>query len=364
MVYWIALNFVHGIGSVKYKALISHFKSPENVFKAGADELIKVEGIGGKLAESIRTFSDFKSVEDEIKNASDKGVRIIKYPDYPLALRNLKDSPPILYVKGEFLENDNDSFGIVGARKASVENLAFAEDIGYKLARRGVTVVSGMAAGIDSAAHKGAVNAHGRTIAVLGSGVDVIYPYSNKKLYEDILRDGAVISEFKLGTPPNKENFPKRNRIISGLSKGLLVVEANTDSGSLITADYAFSQGKKVFAVPGDIRKVKAKGTNNLIKRGALLVDSEDDIFDNISFDCKVISEGGGKTVNDIDSLRDRLTSEELKIIKVLKGEAMHIDAIIKGSALKTSVVSGTLIGLELKGYVKQFSGNMFVRVV
>lgn len=362
MYYYIALNFVQGIGNIRYKALVSHFKSAENVLKADKEELCKVDGIGDKLADAIRSFDDYKAVDDEIKNAKRKNIKIIKYLDYPSNLKKLADSPPLLYVKGDLSEEDDDSFGIVGARNASIENLAFAEEIGYKLSERGVTVVSGMAAGIDSAAHKGSLRAGGRTIAVLGCGVDVIYPYSNKSMYEKISKTGAVISEFRLGTPPNKENFPRRNRIISGLSKGILVVEANMDSGSLITADYALKQGKKVFAVPGDIRKDKAKGTNSLIKKGALLVDSEDDIFDNIVFSLKTKRKSGLK-IDDLKNAKRDLSENELKIYEIIKEEAIHIDDIIKKSSLQASVVSGILLNLELKEYVKQYSGKMFIKV-
>jgi DNA processing protein len=363
MYYWLALNFVHGIGSVKYKALISHFKSPENVFKADSKELCRVDGIGNKLAQSIKTFNDFKAVETEIEKAKSKNVKIINYLNYPLSLKKINDSPPLLYVMGDLSEADDNAFGIVGARKASIENLTFAEDVSYKLAKRGVTIISGMALGIDSAAHMGSMKAGGRTIAVLGSGVDVIYPYSNKDMYKRISGSGAVISEFRLGTPPSRENFPKRNRIISGLSKGVLVVEANTDSGSLITADYALKQNKKLFAVPGDIRKDKAKGTNSLIKRGALLVDSVDDIFDNITFDRRFIKKVTSHINKNLDTLKNELSDSELKIYKIIKDEAMHIDDIIKKSSFKTSLVSGALLNLELKGYIKQFSGKMFVKV-
>ena len=361
MYYYIALNFVQGIGSIRYKALVSHFRSAENVLKAKKEELCKVDGIGDKLADAIKSFNDFKAVDNELKIAKRKNIKIIKYLDYPSNLRKMADSPPILYLKGDLSEEDDNAFGIVGARVASIENLTFAEDMGYKLSIRGVTIVSGMAVGIDSAAHKGALRANGRTIAVLGSGVDVIYPYSNKYMYEKISKTGAVISEFRLGTPPNKENIPRRNRIISGLSKGVLVVEANMDSGSLITADYALKQGKKVFAVPGDIRREKAKGTNSLIKKGALLVDSEDDIFDNVAFDRKTVRKSALNIDDDIKSVKNDLSENELTIYKVMKDEAMHIDDIIKNSSLQASVVSGILLNLELKEYVKQYSGKMFM---
>ena len=363
MFYWIALNFVQGIGSIKYRALVAHFHSPEDVFKASVAELCKVDGIGKKLAESIKTFNDFRSVDVELEKAKREGVTIVKFGDYPTVLKNINDAPPLLYVKGSFDGSDENAFGVVGARRASLENLTFAEEIGYKLAANGVTVVSGMAAGIDSAAHKGAVRSGGRTIAVLGCGVDIIYPSSNRELYEKIIESGAVISEFRLGTPPNKENFPRRNRIISGLSKGLLVVEANADSGSLITADCAIKQGRKLFAVPGGVKLNKAKGTNNLIKKGALLVDNAQDIFDSIEFDRKIFNDNGIRKQGEIESIKEDMSDDELKVFKVVESEAKHIDTIIKESLVSTSLVSGMLLSLELKGYVKQYPGKMFVKV-
>ena len=363
MFYWLALNYVQGIGSIKYKALISHFKSPDEIFKADSVELCKVDGIGKKLADAIVRFDDFKAVEAELEKAERGNINIIKYLDYPSRLREVNDAPPILYIKGELSESDENAFSIVGARSASVENLAFAEEIGSKIASRGVTVVSGMALGIDSAAHRGALKSGGRTIAVLGSGVDVCYPYSSKDLYDRIADTGAVISEFRLGTAPNRENFPKRNRIISGMSKGLLVVEANTDSGSLITANCAIKQRRKLFAVPGDIRKSKAKGTNSLIKKGALLVDCEKDIFDNISFDRKILEGRAIKGVYQAAAQKHDLTDNERELFLIINEEAKHIDDIIKESSLGTSQVSGTLLNLELKGYIKQYSGKMFVRM-
>lgn len=363
MFYYLALNFVQGIGSVKYKALLSHFKSPEKVFKSDSAELCKVPGIGKKLADAIISFDDFKSVENELKAAKEKDINILRYLDFPESLRNIDDSPPILYVKGDLLKTDGNSLGIVGARRASIENLTFAEDIGYKLSASGVTITSGMAVGIDSSAHRGALKAGGRTVAVLGSGVDVIYPYSNKDIYHKIAKTGAVISEFRIGAPPNKENFPKRNRIISGLSKGLLVIEASQDSGSLITAEYATKQGKKIFAVPGDIRKDGAKGTNNLIKRGALLVDNIDDILNNIKFDRIIRSDDELSNNSEVRNVGEGLSASELSVYGVLDFQAIHIDDIIKKTRLNVSLVAGILLNLELKGVIKQFSGKMFVKV-
>ncbi len=361
---WLALNFVQGIGSIKYKALISRFTLPENVFKADADELCKVDGIGLKIADAIKSFNDYKAVEKEINEAKRQGVKIIKYLDFPATLRGVKDSPPILYVKGDLLKEDDNSFSIVGARKASNENFTFTEEISCKLASKGVTIVSGMAAGIDSAAHAGALKAKGRTIAVLGSGVDIIYPYSNKDLYGKIVKHGAVISELRLGTKPARENFPKRNRVISGLSKGVLVVEAASDSGSLITADYALKQGRALFAVPGDIRKVRAKGTNSLIKKGAVLLDNEDDIFNNIDFGVDSKAKGNENAAADsLAELRGYLSDDEFKALSAMNDDSTHIDDIIKRAELKASQVSAVLLNLELRGYIKQFPGKMFVKV-
>jgi len=276
----LALNMVEGLGSVKISQLLEHFNKAANIFGAQAEELERVFGIGAKIAGRIKNF-DWQVLDKELKliKKHDIGVVTIAESDYPESLKQISDPPPVLYFKGSILSGGF-NFAIVGSRRASYYGISVAEKFAQQLAALGIVIVSGMARGIDTASHKGALKAKGATLAVLGSGLLNIYPPENKLLAEKIAKSGAVISEFPLNTPPLRENFPRRNRIVSGLSRGVLVVEAAERSGALITADLALDQGRDVFAVPGEVDSPTSLGANYLIKQGAKLVNSIEDILE------------------------------------------------------------------------------------
>lgn len=288
--------------------------------------------------------------------------------EYPKNLRNIYDPPKQLYVNGTLLAQDEFAVALVGSRRASIYGLEACEKLAYELASRGVTVVSGMARGIDSAAHRGALKARGRTIAVMGSGHNDIYPPENKELYAEIAKTGAVVTEYENDVPPLPENFPKRNRIISGLALGVVVVEAARNSGALITARLALEQGREVFAVPGKISSNTSAGTNELIKDGAKLVQSVDDILEELShLDIKPLSsEEKAKSDDSIAKMTkayiyNSLTEDERKIYKILSDEPIYIDEISEKSKLKPAVTTKVLLNLELKRLVKELPGKLFV---
>ena len=289
----------------------------------------------------------------------------LRHSDFPKALLSIPDPPPYLYVKGTICKKDVNAIAVVGTRVPTQYGIAAAESISRELAGSGITIVSGMARGIDAAAHRGALAANGRTIAVLGSGIDVIYPSDNKKLYEQIISSGAVVSEFPIGTAPLAENFPQRNRIISGLVKGVLVVEASEKSGSLITAGLALDYGRDVFALPGNITSFKSKGANKLIKQGAKLVEDARDILEELSISGTGMVKTGFKPAPALpDSLRKiqaDLSSEEEKIISLLD-EPSFIDTIIQRTGLPAQKISALLLDMELKGLVQQQAGKQFIR--
>jgi DNA processing protein len=292
-------------------------------------------------------------------------MEIIKISDktYPKILRQIHSPPKELYVKGRILEDDEFAVAVVGSRIASMYGLTTAERLGYELASRGLVVVSGLARGIDSAAHKGALKAHGKTIAVLGSGLDVIYPPENKKLAEEIVeKDGALVSEFPMGASPAPKHFPQRNRIISGLSLAVVVVEAAKNSGALITADFALEQNREVFAVPGKVDSATSFGTNQLIKDGARLVQTADDIIDELNLELS------GRSVNDPYSAvgrgpRPRLTPEEEVIYKNLSEEPKYLDDVIGEAGVPLSKAMEALLQMQFKKLIKELPGKKFVRV-
>lgn len=371
--YWIALKWVEGIGNLGFKALLSAFGSPREVFAAHASELKAVVGIGETAARRIKDFSDWGKVEKEIDCAKKLGVAIVTWQDplYPAQLASIYDHPVYLYVRGN-LRNDDINIAFVGSRAASSHGMYTTERLCRELALRGANIVSGMARGIDSAAHRGAIAAKGRTTAVLGSGLDIIYPPENEKLFHDIAGCGAVISEFPFGTPPNAPNFPARNRIISGLSLGVVVVEAGEKSGSLITARIALEQGREVFAVPGSIDATGSRGTNKLIKQGAKLIENIDDILEEImpqvggapAFARAVVTPKipvpqSGKPDQNIEK---PLTENERIIWESVSQKPVHVDAIIAAAGLSAAEVLGGLLSLELKGFIEQKPGKMYSR--
>ena len=356
--YWLALSLTPGVGSIFIKRLLDRFQTPEAVFRAPMKELLEIEGLGEKVAREIQRGPLEKVVEKELVLLKEAGGKMItlRDEDYPMRLKDIYDPPALLYVRGELRREDDLAIAIVGSRKTSPYGRWITEKIGQDLARHGVTVVSGMARGIDSVAHMGALQGGGRTIAVLGCGVDVIYPSENRNLFHQIIEHGAVLSEFPMGSPPEGGHFPKRNRIISGLSIGVVIVQASAESGSLITAGYALEQGREVFAVPGNVGAEGSRGTNQLIKEGAKLVESTEDILEEILPQWKREKEMLPKAETPVPDL-----SEEEKVLYRLLGESpLHIDAIIRESQLDPGRVSSLLLNLELKGLISQWPGKCF----
>jgi DNA processing protein len=305
----------------------------------------------------ITSFSWREYAQQELAKARNAGVTIIIADNaaYPSALKNTPDPPLFLYVKGEL--HQEDGIAIVGTRKPTHYGLTVTRTIVFELAAAGLTIVSGMARGIDTQAHRGALAAAGRTIAVLGCGIDVAYPPENKGLMDDISRSGAVVSENPFGTQPESGYFPARNRIISGLSRGTVIVEAAEDSGSLITANYAKEQGRKLFAVPGNIGSLNSRGSNSLIKQGATLVESAQDILQELKFASR-----GTATADAAARDLPSLTKDEEPVFRQITNEPKHIDVLMQESKSTPARISGTLVTLELKGLVKQLPGKYYIK--
>ena len=367
--YWIALKSVLGIGNVTFSALVDRFQSLPAIFDAPVGELKEIKGITGKIALAIVNFNDWGKVKAELELLDKKKVNIITYRDelYPQKLLTIYDRPPYIYVRGK-LSADDINVAIVGSRAATTYGKYTTEKLSREMAFKGVTVVSGMARGIDSAAHRGAISAHGRTIAILGSGLDVIYPPENKKLFEEIVENGAAVSEFPLGTPPRSANFPARNRIISGMSYGVVIVEAGEKSGSLITARLALEQGREVFAVPGSIDSAGSRGTNKLIKQGAKLIENTDDILEEIApqIEQPLARNRAADVPNAPTALTaprkkaDQLDGLEKEIFDAVSPGRIHIDDLIAATGLSSAELLSSLTTMELKGLIDQQPGKFF----
>jgi DNA processing protein len=357
----VALNMVADIGTIRLNKLLGYFGKPENIFKAPQEKLVRIYGIGEKTAGKIASFRE-QDLDREFALAKKQGLKIITQDDesYPENLKNIPDPPIVLYIKGELEKEDKFSIAIVGSRRASFYGLSLAEKFAFELSARGFTVVSGMARGIDTSAHKGALKEAGRTIAVMGSGFNQIYPQENKKLSEKISQNGAVISELPLDAEPLPQNFPRRNRVISGLSLGVLVVEAAQNSGALITADFALEQGREVFALPGKVDSRTSFGTNGLIKQGAKLVSCVDDILEEFILPAAGYKKEGAVPDKNLDSSLP--SKEESKLYGLISDQAVQLEELLEKTALDIPSISAILLRLEMKKLVKQLPGKQFVR--
>ncbi|HSF57975.1 MAG TPA: DNA-processing protein DprA [Candidatus Binatia bacterium] len=357
---WIALSRVEGLGCVNFKKLAEHFADPTEAFSAPAEALAGIQGLDPNVIDGLRRFSAWAEMRAEIIRAEKAGITIVPFTaaSYPARLRLIADPPPLLYVKGEIRGQDERAVAVVGSRSASDYGRRVARDLSRGLAALGFTVVSGMARGIDGAAHEAALNAGGRTIAVLGSGVDRAYPPEHDKLYQRICENGAVVSEFPLGTRPVPFNFPVRNRLISGLSLGVVVVEATEKSGSLITAALALEQGREVFAVPGEVGASRSRGVHRLIRQGAKLVETVNDIVEEIA--PQLLSRAGSADNALRRTLPQHLGDEFQKIFALFQEQALQIDEVIENSGCSPSRVSEVLLELELLGYLKQLPGKKY----
>jgi DNA processing protein len=356
--YWIGLKAVPGIGNVTFRRLLERFDTPEAALQASSASLSGVKGMAATTIEGFKSGEWRRFADDECRRLESSAARLVTYisGDYPKSLFEIPDPPPFLYVKGE-LHSRELSIAIVGSRRSTSYGLLTTAKLAEALASHGVCVVSGMARGVDTAAHKGALHVGGRSIGVLGCGVDTMYPPENRKLFEQMAEKGCLVSEFPLGTLPLAENFPRRNRIISGLSSGVLVVEAAEKSGSLITAQYALEHGRDVFAVPGNISFATSRGCNRLIKQGAKLVDCVEDILEELPEYARIAADS---PLLQPPPRTFALTPKEAAIYELLARSPLHIDDIIAQTELTAGEVSSMLLHLELKGAVASLPGTHY----
>ena len=354
--YWIGFNLVRGIGSVRFQQIQAFFGDLSNAWQAPA-EAFRAAGLPEKSVENLvrlRTETDLDQLYESIL-AQDISVLIPSEPEYPRLLREINQPPPVLYVRGSLTPADDFSVAMVGTRKVTPYGKQIARDTSTFLAGHGLTIVSGLARGVDALAHQHALKAGGRTIAVLGSGVDVIYPPEHRKLAEAIIENGAIISDYPIGTKPEGVNFPPRNRIISGLSLATIVVEAGERSGALITAEFAVEQGRDVFAVPGNVFSPMSHGTNRLIQDGAYAMISPQNVLDGL----------GLAQVDEFQAARQTLPADttEAKILQVLDFEPVHVDEICHAADLAVETVTAALTMMELKGMVQHVGGMRYTAI-
>ncbi|MFZ5908858.1 MAG: DNA-processing protein DprA [Chloroflexota bacterium] len=354
--YWIGFTLIKGIGAVRFQRLLERFGDARSAWEAEAPALAEA-GLGAKVIErlaAVRQQVDLPRLYEQIQS---QGIQILTWQDeaYPQRLREISQPPPVLYLRGELLPEDTWAVAIVGTRRVTPYGRQVTEQIASFLAGNGVTVVSGLARGVDAIAHQAALRAGGRTLAVLGSGVDRIYPPENRALAEQVCERGALLSDYAPGTAPESANFPPRNRIISGLSMAVVVVEAGETSGALITAEFAAEQGREIFAVPGSILAPQSKGANKLIQQGALPLLSASDVMQALNL----------TRVGQHKAARKAIPSDavEAKLMSALGDEPLHVDEIRNQTDLPVEKVSATLIMMELKGMVRQVGGMQYVAV-
>jgi DNA processing protein len=359
---FIALNMIEGIGPVRVRQLLEHFGESPAILSANKSQLERVYGIGPEMADAIANWQKTVDLAGELKRIEQFGCKIVIQSDenYPELLRQIYDPPVVLYVKGDLLPKDKNSIAIVGSRMTTHYGIEVARKLSYQLAYIGVTVVSGGARGIDTAGHQGALNSKGRTIAVLGTGINLVFPAENAELFERIAASGAVMTQFPFNRPGDKQTFPIRNRIVAGMTLGTLVVEANLTSGALITANMAVENGRQVFAVPGRIDSPRSKGCHELIKKGAKLCESAEDILTEFEYLFPGSNRPSSQDKGELPAFA--LTENEQKIYDLIDKEEKGIDDIIRQSGLAVSTVSATLLGLEMKRIIRQLPGKMFVR--
>lgn len=358
---WLALSLVPGLSTATFHRLVEQHGSAREVLARSPGDLHAAGLINDSVRHALEQFEWQRAVDLERRRLEKHAARAIRLgdPEYPVNLGVIEDAPPVLFVRGTLLRDDVLAVAIVGTRRPSNYGRQLAEKLSRGLAAHGVVIVSGIALGIDGQAHRGALAAGGRTIAVLGNGLDLAYPPENRELQEQVAAQGALISEFPMETKPDRFNFPQRNRIISGLALGTLVVEAAEKSGALITAKYALEQNRDLFAVPGNITSKLSRGTNTLLKQGATLVTSEEDILESLPWYARKLVQ---RTRRDEQALLRDLTDDDKRVLHAVTAEEKHIDRIIAEVALPASLVSGILVRLELLGLVKQYSGKNYVR--
>lgn len=354
----VALNLIPNLGPVRLRKLLARFETPERVLSAKTAELRGVEGIGPELGTAIADWESRVDLVGELRLIQEFGARVItqRAAEYPPQLRQIHNPPIVLHVWGELTERDRHAIGVVGSRKTSHYGLECAKKLSYQLAYAGLTVISGLARGIDTAAHQGALAAQGRTVAIIGSGLMDLYPPENLALAEKITHSGAVISEFPMKFPPSQQTFPYRNRIVAGWGNGVLVVEAGLSSGALITANQALENGRLVYAVPHPIDRPASMGGNRLIQQGAKLVMSAGDILDDLESLFPGLPQS--PRVQEVS-----LSDQEAGVLAQVRADETGLDEIVNGSELPLHKVSATLLSLEMKRLVKQLPGQLFVRL-
>ncbi|MCK9430859.1 MAG: DNA-processing protein DprA [Candidatus Omnitrophica bacterium] len=353
----VSLNLIPQIGSVRLDKLLKYFSQPSDILKASRQNLEAV--VGSRIGEGILSF-DTKNLDKDLAQAKKAGLEIITLfdGDYPRNLKQIPGAPIVLYVSGKIIEADNLSLGIVGSRRASLYGLSSAEKFAAELALKGLTIISGMARGVDTYAHRGALKAVGRTIAVMGSGFGHIYPPENQGLAEKIAKNGAVISEFPMDMKPLAQNFPRRNRLISGLSLGVLVTEAARNSGALITVDFALEQGREVFVLPGRIDASSSLGSNELLKQGAKLVTCSEDILEELDLGIS------GESNQVQPELEENIlcAKEENLLYNCISHSAVAIDDLLEKTSLTSSQISSLILKLQFKKLIKELPGKQFIR--
>ncbi len=354
--FWVGLNLVKGIGAARFKLLLDHFGDARTAWEASSSAL-RSAGLSEKITENLiqmRASADLQTIWEQLESQE---ITLLTWNDegYPRRLKEIHQPPPVLYVRGEITPQDEWAVAIVGTRRMTPYGRQVTEEVAAFLARNGITVISGLALGVDSVSHQACLKAGGRSIAVLGSGVDIIYPTENRKLAAEMIEGGAIISDYPLGTPPEGTNFPPRNRIIAGLSIAVVIVEAGQKSGALITANFSVNQGREVFAVPGKIHAPQSKGPNKLIQDGANPLLSPEDLM--AVLDLTMITEH--------QTARSVLPGDatEAALYSVLGHEPKHVDEIGMEANLPIEQVSATLALMELKGMVRQVGGMQYVAV-
>jgi len=354
--YWVAWNLVKGIGAVRFRTLLNAFGDPKSAWEAST-EALREAGLSEKLSANVVKLRAQVALDKEWEKIQSRDIQVLTWDDeaYPRRLKEIDQPPPVLYLRGNLLAEDEWAVAIVGTRRGTTYGRQVADELSTVLARNGVTVISGLARGIDSIAHQAAVNAGGRTIAVMGTGVEQIYPPENRRLAEQIMQQGALVSDYPLGTPPDGVNFPPRNRIISGLALAVVVVEAGLTSGALITASFAAEQGRDVFAIPGNINAPQSLGTNRLIQDGAIPLLTPQQVLEALNL----------TMVSEHRTARQVLPTDpiEKQVYQVLSSEPLHVDEIRMRTDMPIEQVSATLALMELKGMVRQVGGMNYVAV-
>lgn len=357
------LNMVNGVGPVRARQLIGHFGDAATILKSSRSQLLAVHGIGEETATAIAGWEKSTDLGAELRRLEEFGCRLViqSDPEYPAMLKQIYDPPLVLYVKGTLLPKDKNAVAMVGSRMTTHYGIEVARKLSYQLAYLGVTVVSGGARGIDTAAHQGALAAMGRTLAVLGTGINLVAPPENLKLFEQITASGALITQFPFNRPGDRQSFPIRNRIVAGMTLGTVVVEANMSSGALITSNFATEYGRQVFAVPGRIDSPRSKGCHDLIKKGAKLCEGAEDILSEFEYlfppSNRAPSPGETGVLPALE-----LSESENQVYKTLGTEEISIDDVISRTSLPVSAVSVALLSLEMKRLVRQLPGRMFLR--